>query len=212
MIRSRSVHRCILCRFRWDLCVCDTTPRLVLNTKVAVVMHAKEWRRSSNTGHFARFVLPGSKVLMHGAPGERINVDQIAPKGTNPYILFPGHGAKPLTPDFVANIARPVCLILPDGSWGQANQMLKRLPGFAAMPKVCLPHLAPAVERMRRNLSPDRMSTFEALIQAIALLEGEEAASKMQAFYARVHARMLFLRGRVPYEAVLAADTTAVYS
>jgi hypothetical protein len=75
--------------------------------------------------------------------------------------------------------------------------MVKRLPLLAAGRKVSLPARAFAVNALRRNRPGHRMSTFEAVTQALAILEGEAIAGPLLDFYRRAVDRMLLLRGQL---------------
>jgi DTW domain-containing protein YfiP len=124
------------------------------------------------------------------------------PAGATPIVLFPGHGAKPLTPDLVASLPSPPALIVPDGSWGQASRMVKRLPLLAGAVKVALPDRAFPGTALRRNRTGHHMSTYEAVTQALSVLEGEAVAAPLLDFYRRATDRMLFSRGKLEHENV----------
>jgi len=198
MVQGPLSHRCIHCRIRFDLCVCAQSPRLALPTRVLVLMHAKEFRRGSNSGHLARLALTNASVVQWGRPQERLTLDDLSsPAERAPLMLFPAQGAEPLTPELAATLARPVTLIVPDGNWGQASQMMKRMPGMARARRVALDGPTLNVMRMRRNVQEDRMSTFEALAQAVGALEGEAAGEALLKFYQLVLTRQMQLRGKL---------------
>jgi DTW domain-containing protein YfiP len=114
-----------------------------------------------------------------------------------PVVLFPGHGAEPLTPEFAASLPSPVALVVPDGNWRQASNMVKRLPLLAGAVKVALPARAFSLPAVRRNHRGDRMSTYEAVTQALAVLEGDAVAAPLLDFYRRATDRMLLVRGKL---------------
>jgi DTW domain-containing protein YfiP len=74
--------------------------------------------------------------------------------------------------------------------------MVKRLPLLAAT-KVSLPARVFVGNALRRNRPGHRMSTFEAVAQALAILEGEAVAEPLLDFYRRAVDRMLFMRGQI---------------
>ena len=51
--------------------------------------------------------------------------------------------------------------------------------------------------RPRRNIGDDRMSTYEAVAQALTVLEDDRLEAPFSAFFHQVAARMLCMRGRV---------------
>ena len=119
------------------------------------------------------------------------------PAGATPVVLFPGRGAEPLTPELVASLPSPPALVVPDGNWRQASRMVKRLPLLADAVKVALPDRTFAGTALRRNQPGHRMSTFEAVAQTLAVLEGEAVAGALLDFYRRATDRMLMVRGKL---------------
>lgn len=75
--------------------------------------------------------------------------------------------------------------------------MVKRVPLLARATKVSLPVRAFAGREPRRNRAAGRMSTYEAVVQALTVLEGEEIAEPLLAFYRRAVDRMLLVRGHL---------------
>ena len=102
-----------------------------------------------------------------------------------------------LTPEFVAALPTPPALVVPDGNWRQASRMTKRLPLLAGATKVFLPVRLFAGSALRRNHTGHRMSTYEAVTQALAVLEGEAIAGPLLDFYRRAVDRMLLVRGKL---------------
>jgi DTW domain-containing protein YfiP len=136
-------------------------------------------------------------LAWHGALGVTTDPSAHVPAGTTPVVLYPGRGAQPLTPEFVASLPSPPTLIVPDGTWRQARHIVKRLPLLANAAKVFLPTRGFEGEALRRNRYGHRMSTYEAVSQALAILEGEAAAEPLLDFYRRAIDRILLMRGRL---------------
>ena len=75
--------------------------------------------------------------------------------------------------------------------------MVKRLPLLTAATKVSLLVRVFAGHALRRNRPGHRMSTFEAVTQALAILEGEAVARPLLEFYRRAVDRMLLVSGQI---------------
>ncbi len=193
---SQPAHRCPECRLVRRVCVCKIAPQLALKTRLILVMHASEWRKSSNTGHLARLAVAGTEVRLHGLPHEPVDDSGLDPSGST-LVLFPGFGAKTLTPEVVADLARPVTLLIPDGTWPQAKTMMRRVPLLRGAIPVALPGPTLDLQRPRRNVFPDRMSTCEAIAQALGCLEGGTVEAQLLDFFRRAVDRMLMLRGKM---------------
>lgn len=194
---ERDQTQCPGCRLPAWLCVCDCAPRLTTRTKLLLVVHVADLGRTSNTVRLLTLAIRDVAIVRHGVPPAPADPSLHLPAGTTPVVLFPGHGAEPLTPELVASLPSPPTLVVPDGNWKQASRMVKRLPLLAGAVKVVLPDRAFAGTALRRNHSGHHMSTYEAVTQALAVLEGEVVATPLFDFYRRATDRMLYIRGRL---------------
>ena len=183
---------CTVCRLRGDECVCAHAPHLCLSTRLIVIMHAKEWRRSTNTGHLARLAVKDGAVRLHGLLNQSVSSAGIDARSASTLVLFPGRGAEPLTPQFIATLARPLTLLVPDGNWNQAKKMMGRVPMLGAAQPVRLigPTLDLECSRRNRCGCGERMSTFQAIAQALGVLEGRETEDHLMRFFRHVLERM----------------------
>ncbi len=197
MPADRDPTPCPACRLPGWLCVCAHAPRVVTRTSLLLVVHVHDLGRTSNTVRLLALAVRGATLLCHGAFPAPADPAAHVPAGATPVVLFPGRGAKPLTPELVAALPSPPALVVPDGNWRQAGRMVKRLPLLAAAAKVALPARAVAGPALRRNRPGDRMSTFVAVAQALAVLEGEAVAGPLLDFYRRATDRMLLVRGKL---------------
>lgn len=194
---DRDQTPCPACRLPMWLCVCDFAPQLTIRTRLLLVVHVSDFGRSSNTVRLLTLAVRDAAVIFHGAFPSPADPASHMPDAATPVVLFPGHGAKPLTPDLVASLPSPPVLIVPDGNWKQASRMVKRLPLLAGAVKVALPDRTFEGSALRRNHSGHHMSTYEAVTQALAVLEGEAVAVPLLDFYRRATDRMLFSRGKL---------------
>jgi DTW domain-containing protein YfiP len=180
---------CAACRLRWEECVCDQAPHLRISTRLIVIIHSKEWRRTTNTGHFARLAIQGAEVRVHGSPKRRMNVAGIE-ESASTLVLYPGRGACPLSPESIALLARPLTLLVPDGNWNQAQHMMRRLPMLRQARPVCLGGPSLDLQCLRRNRCAGRMSTFEAIALALGILEGNQTEDDLLKFFRQILIRM----------------------
>lgn len=67
---------------------------------------------------------------------------------------------------------RPLRLIVPDGTWRKASKILHCNPFLAALPRVTLPPGLQSRYRLRRAPMAGALSTLEAIVGALNLLEG----------------------------------------
>jgi DTW domain-containing protein YfiP len=194
---DRDPTPCPDCRLQAWLCVCAHAPRVATRTPLLLIVHVHDLGRTSNTVRLLALAIRGATVVRHGAFPFPADPAAHVPAGATPIVLFPGHGAKPLTPELVASLPSPPALVVPDGNWKQASRMVKRLPLLAGAVKVALPDRAFAGTALRRNSPGHRMSTYEAVAQALGVLEGEAVAGPLLDFYRRATDRMLLVRGKL---------------
>jgi DTW domain-containing protein YfiP len=202
MAFERDQTACRGCRLPAWLCVCEHAPRLTIRTRLLLPVHVQDLGRTSNTVRLLALAIRNATVLGHGIFPDPADPASQVPESETPLVLFPGHGAVPLTAELVASLPSPPALIAPDGSWRQASRMVKRLPLLDRAQKVSLTERAFAGIALRRNQAGHHMSTYEAVTQALAVLEGEEIAEPLFEFYRRATDRMLFIRGKLERDRV----------
>ncbi len=199
MPTDRDPTPCPACRLPSWLCVCELAPRVATLTSLLLVVHVHELGRTSNTARLLTLALRDATLVGHGGRGAPADLALHVPAGATPVVLFPGRGARTLTPELVAALQSPLALVVPDGNWKQASRMVKRLPLLAGAVKVALPDRAFTGSALRRNRPGHRMSTYEAVAQALGVLEGEAVAGPLLDFYRRATDRMLFTRGKIKF-------------
>ncbi len=88
-----------------------------------------------------------------------------------------------MTREYLAPLKRPLTLLVPDGNWMQAKNMMRRVPmlGLARPVKLVGPSLD--LPRTRCNFHADRRSTFEAIAQTLGVMEGPETEARLLAFF-----------------------------
>ena len=190
-VRTRRIPRCPDCWLHVASCVCAELPRLQVATRVVLVMHHVELRRSSNTGRIAARVL-GAEVRVRGLPGA---TPEPPPEGRR-LVLFPGEGARVLTREDAA--AGPVTLVVPDGNWKQASRAVQRDEAAAGAEIVTLPPGPPSRYRLRRRPNDVALCTCEAIARALAILEGPAIEPEMMRALDLFVERTLALRGSSP--------------
>jgi DTW domain-containing protein YfiP len=168
---------------RLEKCVCSQAPRLSISTRLIVITHSKEWRRTTNTGHLARLAVNGGEVRLHGLPHRSVNSVGVDARSPATLVLYPGRGAEALTPTLSAALPRPLTLLVPDGNWNQTQHMMRRVPMLRQAKPIRLDGPTLDVRCLRHNRAADRMSTFEAIALALGILEGRETEARLLKFF-----------------------------
>lgn len=191
--RDNAVNRCRRCRLHASLCMCALIPELVTRTRLLLIIHRYEDRKSTNTGRLASVCLPNSEVLVRGHAGAP-TLPLAFPPDTQPLLLFPHEDALPLT---AFRGGAPVTLIVPDGNWRQASRVRRRVPGLAKLPCVALPAGAPSRYRLRSEVHSHGLATCEAIARALGILEGPDVQRALERVFQIMVERVRWARGEI---------------
>lgn len=199
MARSRSaVPRCPRCRVHLERCVCEAMPRLELATRLVLVMHASERGRPSATGPLAMECLAHAECRVHGLRDARVDLNPLFDEGRRVLLLFPGEGARRLDEVVAEGDPRPVTLVVPDGSWGQAQRAARRVPGIGRAELVVLPPGPPTEWGLRLETKEGGLATFEAIARALGILEGAAVEQALMPVFRRRVRETWEMRGAAP--------------
>lgn len=185
-----------------SLCICAQVPKLELQTKLALIMHYQELKRTTATGPLALRALQNSQLHVHGARDARLDLNALHDEGRRVMVLFPGADATPLTAALLAADPRPVTLVVPDGSWRQATRAARRIPGLDRAERVGLVAGAPSQYGLRHEPKAEGLATFEAIARAFGVLESQDVQQQLEALFAQMIQTTLSTRGaRSPSDA-----------
>ena len=183
--KTASTLRCPECRMHRALCLCAEIPVVRTRTRVALVLHQLEERKSTNTGRLAVRCLPNSIVVARGrlpdgaGQGRTMVTAPPYPWQDPPgpcVLLFPDENARPIeewrgTPDLT--------LVALDATWSQAARARRRFPGLMDLPSAFVPP-GPPLYALRHDPRPGRVGTMEALIRALGVLEGSDVQAPLE--------------------------------
>lgn len=164
-----------------------------------LIVHRKEAQKSTNTARLLPLLLTQARIHLRGGREADEPID--LPVDGPAVVLFPAPGAQPIT---AFRDGPPITLLVPDGNWRQATRAIRRVAGLADLPRVTLPAGPPSAYRLRSHPDPARISTFEAVARALALLEpdGDALHAALDAVFRRFVERTLFTRGQLAPEDV----------
>ena len=164
---------CYRCHKAQSVCVCDSIPVVDNATEVIVVQHPRERHHPIGSLRFARLGLEHCRISVAEPQADGGLMAKIEfPEGA--MLLYPGADAIEL--ETLASADRPKHLVLLDGTWTTVRKLLDGDSRLRALPKV---RMTPAIEqryRIRREPRGECMSTLEAMVSALALLEPERDA------------------------------------
>ncbi len=178
-----------------DDCMCALIPRLELKTRVVVIMHHREWKKSTATAPLFARTTPHCSIRLRGQKDAPLDTSGIVMPQRRTLLLYPGENASLLSPALVAQDPKPITLVVPDGSWRQAAKIVQREPTFADLEQVVLPDMGPSLYQLRNEPKEGGLATFEAIARALRIIEGEEIYADLVRLFTTMVERTLATRG-----------------
>lgn len=180
--------RCQRCLILEAQCICAHLPTVKTKTGVIIVRHEREGWKSTGTARIAALAMPDLRLLEFGEDAQPA-LGALPAEVAGAHLLFPGPEAKPIAHGEVKK------LIVLDGTWRQTRRMFAKLPSLHGVPQCVLPPQQARVLRLRESKFEEGRSTLEAIAEAIALLEGADAAAPLHALHADYVQRVFKARG-----------------
>ena len=178
---------CEGCLLHKSRCICHLIPSLNLKTRLVLVIHSKELKRTTNTGRLATLALGNSKLCVRGRPGENLDLsDQLVPEYES-FLLYPSEDAVDLS-CLSRNRKLPAQLIVPDGNWRQATKVGFRHKELSHLQRVKIsppppPNSSQTRNYLRKEHFEGGMSTLEAIAFALGHFEGSEVRESLLGLY-----------------------------
>ena len=162
---------CYACFKPCSECICETVPRVRSRTGIHVLQHPRERRHPLGTARIVGLGVVGATVDIcdHQLTAQYGFFSQGVPPRTG--LLYPHPRARPL--EDLPSAERPEHLIVLDGTWPHAKSLYKANPWLATLPHYGLTPTEPSRYRIRRQPAPHCISTLEAVVCALAVLEPE---------------------------------------
>lgn len=154
-------------------CLCALARPTAHRTEVLVLQHPQEQRQAKNSVALLRLSLAQCEVVV----GERFAPQTLQAllqrPGRDTRLLYPDVPAAPAPPDPGMTMGAPLRLVVLDATWRKSLRMLLEHPALAALPRLSLNAPSPTRYRaIRAARRADQVSTLEATVQALAMLEG----------------------------------------
>ena len=159
--------QCSRCLRPTTHCLCALIPSLDSRTRVLLLQHPSEVNHALNTARLAALGLTHAQLVVGEVFDDLPTL--LNPPGYQARLLFPAEDAQPL--QAYAPDDQPVLLVVPDGTWRKARKLLHLNPLLMALPRVTLSAGAVSRYRLRKAPGPGALSTVEAIVQALQVLE-----------------------------------------
>ncbi|HVJ17063.1 MAG TPA: tRNA-uridine aminocarboxypropyltransferase [Polyangiaceae bacterium] len=165
-------------------CLCDRIPLVENRTPIVIVQHKRESRHSIGTARIADLGLARRRIEVVAAD-QKTGEDAPGwlPPGAG--LLYPG--ADSIELESAAPEQRPGCLVVIDGTWHQAKALFRDHLWLQRLPRYRLSPQAPSRYRLRKEPAAHCISTIEAIVQALGILEpATRAGGLLDAFEALI--------------------------
>jgi DTW domain-containing protein YfiP len=168
---------------------------MTLQTRVIILMHTCEEVLPSNTARLAAKSLPNSEIRINGRKGDRLSTSGLIENDRQSLLLYPSPEATELSAEFVAELNRPVNLIVPDGKWRQTQKFTRREAALAGIPHVKVSAGEPSQYRLRTQPNERSLCTLEAIARALGFLESPAVQVQLETILTVMVERTLWARG-----------------
>ena len=191
--------RCPRCSLPPRWCVCDAIPSVDTGLHVHVLIHRGEQHKPSSTGNLIARAVNGATCHIYQRATRFFATSGLQPETLAPgrelWILHPSGTPLP-APVAPGNESPGPHVVLLDGTWRQAGEMLRAVEGMGRCVSLPEPAAAPGRYWLREQPEPTHLSTAEALIGVFRALGDTTAARRLQLhFELHVYATLLS-RGR----------------
>lgn len=176
---------CSRCQRPLRTCLCALAQPTLHRTEVLVLQHPLEQGEAKNSLALLRLSLAHCQVVVGDRFDEATLHTLLHPPGKQVRLLYPDVPAAPAAPAPVLDPEIPVRLVVIDATWRKSLRMLLEHPALAALPRLTLTAAKPTRYRViRAARHTDQLSTLEATVQALAMLEGAtfDGAPLLEAF------------------------------
>ena len=162
---------CARCRRPESVCYCRHLTSQVTRTRVVLLQHPRERDVAIGTARMASLCLPNAELHVGVRWEGSLELARALDDPARPAVLlYPGEGAI----DVVQHPpAGPVTLVVVDGTWWQTKKVVRENPLLAALPRYAFTPPSPSEYRIRKEPDASYVSTIEALVHVLGVLEGD---------------------------------------
>jgi DTW domain-containing protein len=183
---------CPRCQRPVRVCYCEHLTSVDTKTRVVLLQHPREEDMAIGTARMASLCLPNSEL--------HVGVDfqtspELARALSDPerpaVLLYPSDDAVDV---LTAPPSGPVTLVVVDGTWWQARKLVRVNPVIARLPRYAFKAPTPSEYRIRREPDEAYVSTIEALVHVLGVLERdpEKLAALLVPFRAMIDKQISF--------------------
>jgi DTW domain-containing protein YfiP len=180
------------------VCICAALVTVVPRTKVVVLQHPREADNAIGTAWMVERCFGAERIVGVELENDPRFARALSDPAAPAILLAPGPSAIDL---HARPPEGPVTLIVVDGTWSQAKKLFRVNPSLARLPRYAFQPASPSNYRIRREPADHCVSTIEATVAALALLEERRGSTvdvhePLRAFEAMVDHQIRIARER----------------
>jgi DTW domain-containing protein YfiP len=185
---------CPRCERPTRVCYCAHLTSIDTKTRVVLLQHPREEDMAIGTARMASLCLPNSElhvgVDFQTSPALRAALSDPSRPAA---LLYPSDGAVDVLTDPPRG---PITLVVVDGTWWQARKLVRVNPEIAKLPRYAFRAPTPSEYRIRKEPDEAYVSTIEALVHVLGVLEGdpEKLRALLVPFRAMIDKQIEFAR------------------
>lgn len=185
LLRKRKTKDpCLECGLHKERCICTLIPSLELRTRVCLIIHHRELKRTTNTGRLAIKSLINSEMRVRGLKDQpALDLNDLLTSNYRSVLFFPSDDARELDENFVKESPLPIQLIVPDGNWRQASKVNTRHTELKDLERVKISTANPSSLHMRVEHFEEGMATLQAIAYALGPIEGARVRDQLLSLY-----------------------------
>lgn len=157
---------CADCERPMSVCYCHTLCHLQNTWPIHILQHPAERKHAIGTARIAQLSL--SRCTLQVAEQVTLATLDTDPASLDTLLVYPGEDSVPLA-SLTFNV--PQRLLFIDASWRKSRRMLAESPEIMALPKVSLSPDTLSRYKIRKVPNPSALSTLEAIVSALSLVE-----------------------------------------
>ena len=162
---------CTRCRRPESVCYCRHVTSIETTTRVVLLQHPRERDVPIGTARMAALCLPNAELHVGVRwAGSAALTRALSDPARPAVLLYPGEGAIDVASHPPPG---PVTLVVVDGTWWQARKVIRENPELATLPQYTFTPPTPSEYRIRKEPDATCVSTIEALVHVLGVLEGD---------------------------------------
>jgi DTW domain-containing protein len=183
---------CPRCERPVRVCYCAHLTSIATKTRIVLLQHPREEDMAIGTARMASLCLPNSELHVGVDFEDSEELTRALGDPERPAaLLYPSDDAVDVLAEPPAG---PITLVVVDGTWWQARKLVRKNPRLAALPRYAFKAPTPSEYRIRREPDEAYVSTIEALVTVLGVLEGdaERLRALLVPFRAMIDAQIEF--------------------